>query len=372
MRRSPGPQPRRVRLTTSEAKHLRRTVRRHSRPHREVLRAKIILQLDANPCVALAAKRLDVDPAVIRKWRDRFLDEGRSQALRDKPRSGHPTTIGPVPRCEVIAMACAKPKDFGVECRNRWTSAVLTRTFNEHHPDDDAISRSSVVRILNDADIKPHRTKMWLHSPDPHFREKVTEICELYLNQPKNSVVLCVDEKTGMRALGRKHPNRGPAPGRSERMDYEYVRNGTRTLIASFNVHSGWSYGEVGETRKADDLVDFMESVAEIYSEGQVHIVWDNLNIHHDGPSKRWTAFNARHGGRFHFHYTPIHASWVDQVELFFGILHGRVLRHGVFDNAEEMADSVIRFIDHWNEHEAHPFRWTFTGYPLQIGDEAT
>ena len=96
------------------------------------------------------------------------------------------------------------------------------------------------------------------------------------------------------------------------------------------------------------------------------HIVLDNLNIHYDGPSNRWTEFNARHGGRFLFHYTPLHASWVNQVELLFGILQRRVLRYGVFDSLEELDDAVIGFIDHWNAHEGHPFNWTFKGYPSQ------
>jgi hypothetical protein len=97
-----------------------------------------------------------------------------------------------------------------------------------------------------------------------------------------------------------------------------------------------------------------------------VHIVWDNLNIHHDGPEQSWTQCNARHGGRFHFHYTPIHASWVNQVELFFGVLQRRVLRYGVFNSLDELDDAVVGFIDRWNEHECHPFNWTFKGYPSQ------
>jgi len=205
---------------------------------------------------------------------------------------------------------------------------------------------------------------MWLHSPDPNFRSKVTEICQIYLDPPEGSIVLCVDEKTGMQALGRKHPGRNPQPGRDARMDYEYVRNGTRKLIASFEPSTGQVYGEVRESRTAEDLVEFMENLAEIYPEQQVHIIWDNLNIHYDGPSERWTEFNARHGGRFHFHYTPIHASWVNQVELFFGVLHRRVLRYGVFNALEEIDNAVIGFIDHWNVHECHPFKWTFEGYP--------
>ena len=174
-----------------------------------------------------------------------------------------------------------------------------------------------------------------------------------------------------MQALGRKHPVRRPAPGRAGRFDYEYIRNGTRTLIAAFEPHTGHVYGEVRAKREAVDIVAFMAAVAQRYPQGQVHVTWDNLNIHHDGPSKRWTNFNERHGGRFHFHYTPIHASWVNQVECFFGLLHKRKLRYGVFDSVEELTAEVVGFLDHWNRHEAHPFNWTFKGYPLQIGKVA-
>jgi hypothetical protein len=267
-------------------------------------------------------------------------------------------------------MACGEPKDFGVPLRDVWTIDSLHERFVETHPEV-AISRTSVLRILHDKQLRPHRVKMWLHSPDPLFRAKVTDICELYLDPPAGSVVLCVDEKTGMQALGRKHPVQGCAPGRDRRMDYEYVRNGTRKLIGAFNPHTGDVYAEVRESRTAEDLMQFMEELAIQHPGRQVHIVWDNLNIHHNGPDERWTDFNARHGGRFHFHYTPIHASWVNQVELFFGILQRRVLRYGVFNSLDELDDAVIGFIDHWNEHECHPFNWTFKGYPGHIETKA-
>ena len=153
-------------------------------------------------------------------------------------------------------------------------------------------------------------------------------------------------------------------------MDYEYIRNGTRTLIAAFNPHTGEVLGHVGPTRTADDLVEFMETVAGHYPDQQVYVVWDNLNIHYDGPGKRWTRFNERHGGRFHFTYTPIHASWVNQVEVFFSILGRRVLKNAVYDHVDVLTEAVEGFLCHWNEHEKHPFRWTFKGYPLQIGRE--
>ena len=111
-----------------------------------------------------------------------------------------------------------------------------------------------------------------------------------------------------------------------------------------------------------------MEKLAETYPGVTVHVVWDNLNIHFDGADGRWTAFNARHGNRFVFHYTPKHASWVNQVECFSGIVQRQCLANGSFCSTEELRQAVLAFIDHWNREKAHPFRWTFTGYPLQTG----
>jgi transposase len=306
----------------------------------------------------------------VRRWRDRFLDGGRIAALRDKPRSGRPISIDCVTRCEVIGIACGKPKDFGVETRDVWTYEAIRKVLLARN-DDAEMSRTTVIRILNQADIRPHRIKMWCHSPDPDFREKVTDICGLYRNPPPGSIVLCVDEKTGMQALGRKHPDRPLLPGQDARQDYEYIRNGTRKLLAVFDPHTGEVYGHVRATRAAADLLELMEEVAKRHPGVQVHVVWDNLNIHHDGPGRRWSKFNQRHGGRFHFHYTPLHASWVNQIEIFFGILHRRVLRHGVFNSLEELDRAIYAFIEHWNRREAHPFRWTFKGYPLQRAAKA-
>lgn len=347
--------------------------RRRTMAYELVLRARLILRLGIDPCVAAAAVALGVTSKLVRRWRDRFLGRkhDRVDALRDLPRSGRPREIDAVTRCEVMAMACGKPADFGVPCRQIWTLSTLAETYRSQHSERRTPSRTLVHRILSRAEIRPHRLKMWLHSPDPKFREKVTEICELYLNPPEGSVVICIDEKTGMQALGRKHPVRLVGPGRSRRMDHEYVRNGTRKLLAAFNPKTGEVYAEVRANRKAADLVEFMDNLARQLPKLPVHVIWDNLNIHFDGAEDRWTLFNARHGGRFHFHYTPIHASWVNQVEQFFGILQRRVLRYGVFDSLEELDDAIVAFIDHWNRVERHPIRWTFRGYPIPAASAA-
>jgi len=127
-----------------------------------------------------------------------------------------------------------------------------------------------------------------------------------------------------------------------------------------------------GDTRKAQDLMNFMESVASHYHRARkVMVIWDNLNIHLDGPSQRWTRFNQRHGGKFVFCYTPLHASWVNQIEIFFSILSRRCLRRASFSSKDELRNRVLSFIRRWNLVEGHPFDWTFRGYPLQSEERA-
>ena len=328
------------------------------------LRARMLVLLSGGNSVSRAAERLGVDRKTVRMWRDRFLAHG-VRGLRDKPRSGRPRRISDVTRCELVAMACSRPSLYGVAYRRTWTFDALHEAYRTAHPDVE-ISRTSVLRILSDAELRPHRVQGWLHSQDPEFRAKVTHICNLYVNPPPGAVVLSVDEKTGMQALQRKNPTKWAGCGKPGRHEFEYKRKGTCTLFAAFDTQNGHVFAEVSKTRKADDLVRFMEGVAKQYPKGDVHIIWDNLNIHFDGADDRWTSFNARHGGRFHFHYTPLHASWINQVELFFSRLHRRVLRYGSFDSVEQLGDEVLGYIDHWNRHERKPYRWKFRGYPLE------
>lgn len=360
----------RLKLTAAQRQGLEEIARRYAGPHREVVRARILLALDMDPCVSVVARRLNIDVKTVRRWRDRFVRNRCVQALRDEPRPGRPPEIGLLSRFELISMACANPSDFGEVSREVWTIDSLLDSFRRRHPGT-GISRTSVLRILNDAEIRPHHVRMWLHSPDPEFKEKVRRICRLYLHPPRDAVVLCIDEKTGIQALGRKHPLRHASPGRVGRLDCEYVRHGTRTLLAAFNPHIGRVYAEVRTRRKADDLLDFMAAVARRYPKKKIYVIWDNLNIHYDGKTRRWQRFNRRHGNRFRFVYTPFHASWVNQVEIFFGIVQKRVLRYGVFNSARQLQVALLRFVDHWNRHEAHPFHWTFKGYPLQSSAKA-
>jgi transposase len=354
----------RLTLDAEQRAELQRRVRARTTCQRDGVRARIILACEDGGSAATVARDVGVHPRTVERWRGRFRDDGL-RGLDDKPRPGPPPKFAPVARLELIALACEP-----VERREGKTTRTIAELVDEAvgRRIVDGIGWSSYQRLLTESDLRPHRIHGWLHSPDPQFREKVTAITALYLQPPADAVVLSIDEKTGMQALERRFPDRPARPGRRRRREFEYTRHGAQSLLCAFEVHRGHVVAECGATRRAGDLVRFMERIAALYPTETVHVIWDNLNIHFDGADQRWTAFNARHGQRFVFHYTPKHASWVNQVELFFSILQRQCLRDASFCSVEDLQTAVLEFIAAWNRDRAHPFRWTFTGYPLQAG----
>lgn len=328
--------------------------------HRQVLRAQIILKAGTGASNAQLARELGCHVDTVRKWRDRFAKDSRAISLQDMQRSGRPSRVPVNIRCEVVKLACDKPATYDVPCRDSWTQQALADVLEAQT--GCKISRAEVGRILRCEDFRPHHFRPWLHSPDPDFQPKVKRVCELYLSPPEGATVLCVDEKTSIQALERKYPTRMPSPGQNGRAEFEYIRHGTSNLLAAFDIRTGRVFGQCTARRGGQDLVAFMEDLAKVFPDGDVYIIWDNLNIHYDGRSERWTRFNERHGNRFHFVYTPIHASWVNQIEIWFSILQRRILRHGSFASVAALQRRINAFISHWNRHEAHPFRWTFRG----------
>jgi transposase len=218
------------------------------------------------------------------------------------------------------------------------------------------MSLSEIGRTLRCGGLRPHRVRIWLHSPDPDFQSKAKAICNLYLSPPPGATVLCFDEKPGMQAREERHPIHVAKGG--DRREFEYIRHGTSTLLAAYNVKTGQVFGSC-RRRTAAGVATFFEQLARKYPTGDVYVVLDNLNVHR-GPAIN--KFLAKHGGRFHFVYTPLHASWLNQVEVWFGILQRRVLRYGSFTSRRELEAAVLSFIRHWNLHQAHPFRWRFRG----------
>lgn len=317
----------------------------------------VLLAAEGHSNTAIA-ERLDCTDKTVRKWRSRFCARPKVSSLKDDMRVGRPAIVPLAIRLELVKLACARPADCKAPFREVWSAGALREAL--WRATRFTLSVSEIRRILRDEEIRPHRIRMWLHSPDPEFAPKVRRICDLYLAKPAlDEIVLCIDEKTGMQALERKHPSATPRAGRAGRYEFEYIRRGTRTLIAAFNPHTGEVFGRCSRHRKAADLLRFMEAIAKRYPHKRITIVWDNLNIH-SGP--RWEAFNQQHGGRFRFVYTPLHASWVNQIEIWFSVLARRILRYGSFSSTKDLVLAVCGFIKHWNTFEAHPFRWKFRG----------
>ena len=347
---------RRLPIRRALRKQVERLARSSKAPHAAVERAKIIVLAEQGVSTYAIARTLRITEVTVRKWRGRFEARPRLSSLRDAPRSGCPETLRSEERAEVVRLACERPADNKAKFRDVWTFSSLRNTVESKLGLN--ISRTEVWRILQVHGVRPHRVVGWLHSSDPEFRPKVAAICSLYVEPPAGATVLSIDEKTGMQALEHNHPMKVASRQRPGRKEFEYTRHGTVTLLGAFDIKTGEVVGRC-ERRTAKNLVGFLEGLAQKYPTGPVYVVWDNLNTH---TGERWTEFNQRHGGRFHFLYTPKHASWVNQVECWFSILQRRVIRHGSFRTREALARAVRGFIAHWNLVEAHPFRWRFRG----------
>jgi hypothetical protein len=229
---------------------------------------------------------------------------------------------------------------------------------------DLGISASQVGRILADLEIKPHRMRSWITRPqDPGFWERAADLCGLYLVPPTGALVLSVDEKTGIGARSRTRPRKPVAPGRPARHEHQYVRHGTAILLAALDVHGGGIFTATDLDRNtAANFTCFLDELdAKVPAGLQVHLVLEGGSSHIARDTRWWFVDHPR----FHPHDTPSHASWLNQVELFFSILARRLLKRGEFRSLEDLVAKVMAFIADYNR-TARPFRWTYDGRPLK------
>ena len=211
--------------------------------------------------------------------------------------------------------------------------------------------------------LKPHRSRYWLTSPDPEFTARMRDIVDLYLNPPPNAIRLCFDERTAMQAIERLYPTLPMRPGQIERREFEYLRHGTLDLLAALDVDTGEVYAATYERHTQVEVADFFDWLLRQFPPSKpIHIVMDNLPVH---KTDRVQKALRRGGRKVTVHWTPVRASWLNQIEIFFSILDRRVLKRGSFTSKDDLTQKLIRFVEWYDDHDAKPFRWTYTGHPL-------
>jgi transposase len=252
---------------------------------------------------------------------------------------------------KVVAEACRTPSDVGVPVTH-WSGALL----GEHlRAQGCVISDSSVRRILADAQLQPHRQKMWLTSQDDELRAKRDEILHVYYDTPADEHIICLDEKTGIQALERRYADIAMKPGQPVRREFEYVRHGTLALMGAFDVRRGKLFGFTSSDHNSLTFVDLLNVVAVCYPEGRGHLILDNLSAHDTEDVLDWLDDHPR----WTRHFTPKHASWLNQIECMFGILDRRVIARGSFMSSDDLRDELYDYML-WHNRTDQPFRWSY------------
>lgn len=323
---------------------------------RTVLRARIILAAAAGQANAAIAWDLRISVDTVRKWRCRFARQGLA-GLTDVPRSGRPRRYDAQARLRIAALATSAPP----QPESTWSHARIAQQMAEQY--GTPISASHVGRILTDADLRPHRVRGWLtRKDDPLFWSRAADVCQLYLHPPAGAVVLSIDEKTAIAARSRKHAAQPCAPGRAVRQEFEYVRHGTVSIIAALDVRTGHVLAEPIRRNDSATFQAFLTMLDQtIDPHKQIHVVLDNGSSHVAKATRAWLAAHSR----WHVHWTPVHASWLNQIELYFSALTRRVIRHGDFTSRTDLIHKIETYVIDKNT-TAKPYRWTYDGTPLK------
>jgi transposase len=307
-----------------------------------VTRARIVLAAGEGLGTSAIAERVRVSRPTVIQWRGRYVAEGLA-GLDDDPRSGRPKTVDDA--AIIAATLEPPPPRLGV---THWSTRLLAAELK--------IGDATVARAWRRYCVKPWKRETFKFSTDPELEAKVRDVIGLYLNPPEKAVVLCVDEKSQIQALDRTAPILPLRPGLPEKATHDYKRNGTATLFAALEVATGKVTDACYERHGKAEFLDFMKQVAKAYPRRELHVVLDNYHTHKHAEVQAWLAKNPR----ITLHFTPTSGSWMNMVEIFFGIITRQAIRRGTFASVKELMTAISRFIDGWNDR-CHPFTWTKT-----------
>lgn len=331
-------------LSQSENDQLVEWTRRHKTSQALALRSRIVLACAQKASNTEVAQRLRVTKQTVGKWRARFAQK-RLDGLLDEPRPGTPRTLGDARVERLIATTLNElPRDA-----THWSTRTMARKLK--------LSQSTVSRVWRAFGLQPHRSETFKLSTDPLFIDKVRDIVGLYLNPPTKALVLCVDEKSQIQALDRTQPVLPLAPGIPQRRTHDYMRHGTTTLFAALDMASGKVIGELHRRHRAKEFLQFLRTIDANVPDGpEIHLIMDNYGTHKTPSVRNWFA---RHP-RFHAHFTPTSASWLNMVERWFGLLSEKQIKRGTHRSTIELEQAIRQYLAIHNE-SPKPFVWTKT-----------
>jgi len=305
-------------------------------------RAKIVLAAGNGEGTSSISRRLGVSRPTVIQWRQRYAVAGLA-GLDDAERSGRPKTIDDA--AIIAATLEPPPKRLGV---THWSTRLLAAELR--------IGHATIARAWRRYGVQPWRRETFKFSTDPALEAKVRDVVGLYLDPPEKAVVLCVDEKSQIQALDRTAPILPLRPGLPEKATHDYRRHGTTTLFAALEVATGKVTDACYDRHGKAEFLAFLKRVARTYPRRELHVVVDNYHTHKHDDINAWLAKHPR----ITLHFTPTSGSWLNLVEVFFGIITRQAIRRGTFTSVKDLVAAISRFIDGWNER-CHPFIWTKT-----------
>ncbi|MEO8724193.1 MAG: IS630 family transposase [Sphingobium sp.] len=329
-------------LLASDRTELESLANRRKTAQALALRARIVLGCASGMHNKAVAAALGIDPVAVGKWRRRFLSGGLD-GLRDEPRSGAPRTADATRIEAVIVRTLESLPDDAMH----WSSRGMARA--------SGLSVSTVQRIWRTFGLQPHREGTFKLSTDPDIVDKVRDIVGLYMTPPAHAIVLCVDEKSQIQALDRSQPLLPMRPGQIAKRTHDYTRHGTTSLFAALDIATDRVIGKCYPRHRATEFRKFLDEIeANVPADLDVHLVMDNYATHKTQIIRDWLAKRPR----WHVHFTPTSASWVNQVERFFAILTERQIKRGAHRSLNALPKAITTFLDQHNA-EPKPFRWT-------------